>query len=621
MNKINFDELHYPTNIEEILNKDVDMKMVTHIKNINNDYLDTVSQKLFGIEITYRELFDNIEKYAKSLKGYGIEKGDYVTLAMPNIPETIYYIYACNLIGAIAYPIDPRSTFKNMVNCINNSKSKLFVCEMGTYYSKVAQNLRKLPVENVVVVSPLNILDDKKASNSKIQMAGYLMNLKRFYEDFRLTFNDNSKKYTQKEFLKWGKNYIGNYESEYDPDIPAIVVNTSGTTGTKVKGAVHTNRTYNLYANEAQFVTDQLIRGNTYYGYVPYFSMYGSGVGMHVALSYGIVIDNVPKFNGKKSLEDIINDKSNILIGTPSLMEKLTEMYKEGNISASHVKQYIIGGDNVSPETLKYENEVLESLGMKRKLVYGYGATECMPVSTTSPEEFSYVYGSSGMIYPMTKIKIINPETLEELPYNEEGEIYVHNETIMKGYINDEEETKEVLKSFDGEIYYKTGDKGYVVPTGHLYLTGRYKRMMKRPDGHQVSPIPIENAITKSEYVKNCAVVGIKRRKELPGVVPTAFIELNDVKNKENIRDIIKVIAEDSLQDLSGERESALAYSVISKIPMTINGKVDFNMLQKNNFEDLDFYVLDDLVTRDYFEGLDVDFIRINKGKIKSLNR
>ena len=620
MIKNNFDELHYPKDIKDILEKNVDEKMVTHIRRANDSFLDTISQTFFGIEISYKEMFENIEKYAKALKGYGIGKGDCVTLAMPNIPETIYYIYACNLIGAIAYPIDPRSTLKNMIDCITNSNSKLFVCEMGTYYSKVAKYLDKLPVENVVVVSPLNILNNVKVKNSKLIMSQYLLYLKRFYEDMKLSFKNTSKQYSQKDMLKWGLGYTGIVESKYEPDIPAIIVNTSGTTGNFVKGAMHSNRTYNLYANEAQFVTRHLTRGNTYYGYIPYFTMYGSGVGMHVALNYGVIIDNIPKFNGKKSLQEIIDKKSNILIGTPTIIEKLLELYEMEDKDASHVKQYIVGGDNVSPEKLQEQNEKLIARGMQSKLVYGYGATECMPVSTTNYDEDSYVYGSAGMVYPMAYIKILDSDTLEELDYGKEGEIFVHNPTLMLGYLNNPEETNKVMVKIGDKIYYRTGDKGYLVESGNLFITGRYKRMMKRPDGHQVSPIPIENSIMKDPLVKDCAVVGITRKNGRPGVVPTAFIELQN--DDYNIQEIIKIISENSLQNLSGERESALAYVIVDKIPYTINGKTDFSKLQNNYFEQLDFYVIDDVVTREYFEGMEnIKFVKINKTMTRSLNK
>ena len=619
MIKNNFDDVYYPENIRDILYKNVDEKMVDHIHRENLDHLEEKNKTLFGVKFTYKELFDNISKYAKALKSYGLTKGDCITLAMPNIPETIYYFYACNMIGVTAYLIDPRSTFNNMVACINNSHSKLFVCEMTTYYDKVAKNVNHLPVDNVVVVSPLNAINGQKNLNSKLIIAKHLLSVKETINQMKYDSKDNNKKYSQNDLLKWGEHFIGSYNASYSPDIPAIIVNTSGTTGNSIKGAMHSNKTYNIYANEAQFVTDQLKRGYTYYGYIPYFSMYGSGVGMHVALSYGIVINNIPKLNGQKSIDEIINSKANILIGTPNLLEKVTDQYVKKDIDASHVKQYIVGGDNITPERLKKQDDILMSRGMERKMVYGYGATECMPISTMTPNYRSHVYGSTGIVYPMAYIKIINPETNEELGYNEEGEVYVHNQTMMMGYLNNSAENEAVLKNIDGKTYYKTGDKGYLTETGHLYLTGRYKRMMKRPDGHQVSPIPIENAINESFYVADCAVVGITRENGQPGVIPTAFVKLKNVKDKP-INTIVKDIASEALEKLSGERETALAYVIVDNIPYTINDKVAFTKLEENKFDDLLYYVIDDVLTKEYFSGLNnYEVIKLDKQYVRTL--
>jgi long-chain acyl-CoA synthetase len=627
MIKNNFDDVYYPENIEEILYKNVDEKMVDHIRRANATHLDEIALTFMGESVTYRELFARIEECAKALKSFGLRKGDCITLAMPNIPETIYYFYACNEIGVTPYLIDPRSTFNNMVECIKNSGSVLFVCEMGTYYSKVARYADKLKflIYETIVVSPVNMFEGRKNVNVQALAAKYIYAFKKFMEELKLPDDKKTSKFSQKEFISLGASYDGAYKEQYDPDIPAIIVNTSGTSGTKIKGAMHSNKSYNIYANEVQFVTNKLDRGNTYYGYIPYFSMYGSAVGMHVALSYGVTINNIPKFNGEKSLKEIIDSKANILIGTPSILGKLTEMYEQKDADAHHVKQYIIGGDNMTPRNLAHQNETLLARGMESKIIYGYGATECMPVSTTSFDERSYLYGSAGMLYPMASVKIIDPETKEELPHGMEGEIYINNPTLMIGYLNDEEETKDVLVDIDGVTYYKSGDKGYLTDTGHLFLTGRYKRLMKRPDGHQVSPIPIENAICKHPFVNNCAVVGIKRIGNKPGVIPTAFVVLNNkefLEKEGRIAEVIKIIAEDSLQELSGERDAALAYVVVDKLPYTINGKIDFNALLENNFDNLDFYVINDAATDEYFQNFpNCKTIKIDKTTVRTLRK
>ena len=614
MIKNNYDDIYYPNNLNEILYKNVDEKMIDHIKRANKKYLNTTFGTLFGVEVTYSELFENIEKYAKALKQYGISKGDTVTMALPNIPETIYYIYACNVIGATAYPIDPRSTLNSMINCIKTSSSKLFICEFGTYYSKVVKDLDKLPIDNVVVVSPVNMFKEKRDLTTKANIAKYLYEFKEISENIKNSFRNNSKQYEQNNFINKGNNYFGNIDSEYDPEIPSLIVNTSGTTGGSIKGAMHSDRSYNIYTNQIPLITEHLVRGNTYYGYVPYFSMYGSCVGMHTALTHGIVINNIPKFNGKKSLKEILDTKSNILIGVPNLIEKLTDLCVKNGKNVDFIKQYVIGGDNVSPEKLKYENDSLMALGMQSKIIFGYGSTEALPIATTNFDERSHVPGSCGILYPGVSVKIINPDTLNELSYNNEGEVYAHTPNMMMGYLNNEKENSEVFKMIDGVKYFKTGDKGYLTENGILFITGRYKRLMKRPDGHQVSPIPIENAISSHPFVKNSSVVGIKLNNDKKsGVIPTAFVILNEKIKQSEEYNVLSDIASYTLEHISGERENALAYVIVDSLPYTINGKIDFKELESNNFDNLNYYVIDDPVTREYFNNIsNVKYIKIN---------
>ncbi len=97
---------------------------------------------------------------------------------------------------------------------------------------------------------------------------------------------------------------------------------------------------------------------------------------------------------------------------------------------------------------------------------------------------------------------------------------------MFRGYYKCPEENNKCFVTFNGCKYFRTGDKGYITKDNLIFLVGRYKRLMKRPDGHQVSPIPIENAIMKHPLVKDCGVVGIKKDMSESGVIPTAFIKL-----------------------------------------------------------------------------------------------
>lgn len=595
----NFDDLYYPPNVTELITKDVDQKMIDLIRSANRNYMDTIVLRYMGLQFTYREFFDRVEEYARALKQFGLNKGDYITICLPNSPETVFYFYACNEIGVTPYLIDPRFTVGKMAVCIADSKSKLFICEMGTYYSKVAAREDQLAVDRIVVVSPLSSFEGRKLS-AKQFIIKKLYGMKMAKQQKKAPCSE--KRCFHKDFIKAGKQYSGEIRSEYDPSIPAIIVNTSGTSGDSVKGAVHSNRSFNVFMHQIDILFRQIERNDSIYGYIPFFSMYGSSTIMHGALYKGAILDLIPTFSGLKSIKDFLKKKSNIVIGVPTLYDKMIDLCVKKHTDMRFAKMYVIGGDNIAPKKLETNNITLFSLGMEHKLVFGYGATEVMMISTTCDNEKTHLFGSSGVLYPGAKVRVVDPDNGISLSYREEGEIYVHTETMMTGYLNKPEENKTVFKEIDGIKYFCTGDKGYLVETGHLFLTGRYKRLMKRPDGHQVSPIPIENSIAKQPEIEDCCVVGLRRNENDSGVIPTTFLQFRkDVIVDEKL---IAKIAEESLRQLSGEREAALAFIVIDKIPYTENGKMDYRNLEAKGFPEGKLYVVDDPITRPYFKGM-----------------
>lgn len=608
--RFNFDDVYYPADVTERIHKNTDEKMIDHIRRANTGHMDEIAMTYMGIETTYKELFSHIEDYARALKQAGLNKGDFITICLPNSPETIYYFYACNEVGVTPYLIDPRCTFGKMKICVDDSKSKLFICEMGTYFDKVAENENELAVQKIVVVSPVNTLYDSNALNIKMCLAKAIFNSKRRNGEKR--HPESHLRVYHQAFIENGKKYAGKIAEEYDPNIPAIVVNTSGTSGDSVKGAVHTNRSYNILSNQTDFITNEIKRGFSYYGYIPFFSMYGSGVGLHTALSHGIIIYLIPKFEGRKSIKELIRKRVNILIGVPTLFDAVVSICEKKDIDMSFAKIFVMGGDNVSPDQYLKNNSILQAHGMVNPIIYGYGSTEGMMMITTSNDPRSYIYGSSGVPHVGVSVRIVDPETGNTLSDKEEGEILVHTPTLMEGYLNKEDENKKVFSEYDGVRFFRTGDKGFITKSGHLFFTGRYKRLMKRPDGHQVSPIPIENSVCTHSAVENAAVVGVRKNPNTPGVIPTAFIKMKS--GNEATAEIIKNIIETSLRALSGEREMALAYRVVDRIPITENGKMDYRSLEKNDFSEGTYYAVDDPITREYFKGMsNIVIVKINK--------
>ena len=145
------------------------------------------------------------------------------------------------------------------------------------------------------------------------------------------------------------------------------------------------------------------------------------------------------------------------------------------------------------------------------------------------------------------------------------------------------------FKDINGVLFYRTGDKGYVSKSGQLHIVDRYKRAMMRPDGHTVHAMPIEEVLMSRDMVRACAVVGLKLRQG-SGVIPTAFIVLNEFNG--DFKNIVAELDLYSKQKLP-DRDRAIAYVAIEKIPYTSNGKVNYSELERFYIDEVNAVITD----------------------------
>lgn len=190
--------------------------------------------------------------------------------------------------------------------------------------------------------------------------------------------------------------------------------------------------------------------------------------------------------------------------------------------------------------------------------------------------------GTVGVPLVGNNVKVICPENNEELRYNEKGEICISAPTIMLGYQNNEAETKKVIEiDKNGVKWVHTGDLGYVDEDGYLYIIDRIKRMIIRPDGHNVFPAVIEQVLFCHDAVADCCVVGMKDINGSSGKWPAAHIVLKaNYKEKKSM-----VISElqKLMQDKLPERDKAEKIFFHERLPLTSIGKIDYRALEKES--------------------------------------
>jgi len=205
----------------------------------------------------------------------------------------------------------------------------------------------------------------------------------------------------------------------------------------------------------------------------------------------------------------------------------------------------------------------------------GYGATECAPViSANIPDNLDINYwqtqvgqkrGTIGMPLPGCAVKIVDPQTLEELSVLEDGLIVVTGPNVMVGYLNNEEKTNDVLVKIDRKIWYKTGDKGHIDEDGFITIVDRYSRFAKVA-GEMISLTAVENkiyeAINSQEDIKLVAV-NLSDEKKGEKIVLLINQEIKDLKQK---------LINFGIEPLWIPSE----IKVVENIPLLGSGKIDF---------------------------------------------
>ena len=465
------------------------------VKAAAEKYPNYVAFDFMGRSTTYRKMLEQIQKCARSFRTLGIREGDHVTIALPNCPQAIFAFYALNCIGAIANMVHPLSAEKELEFYINISNS-ITVITLDQFYNKIEAIRQNTKLVNVVIAS---IKDEL----SKPVRAGYMLTegrkVKKIPKDAPVI--------RWNEFMNIGKACFWDYEQHKDANDTAVILYSGGTTGT-TKGIELSNRNFNALAAQITGVNPMFIPGDKMLAAMPVFHGFGLGVCIHSMLFNGGRCILIPRFTPKSYAKQITKYKCNFIAGVPTLYEAMLRLDSMEKADLSSLKGVFSGGDSLSVELKKKFDKFLYDHNASIQVREGYGTTETVTACCLTPPTM-HKEGSIGVPFPDTFIKIVKPGTEEELPYGEEGEILLAGPTVMKGYMNNEEETKATLrKHADGLTWVYTGDLGTMDREGFVYFRGRAKRMIIS-SGYNVYPAQMENILDGNEMVHMSCVIGL----------------------------------------------------------------------------------------------------------------
>lgn len=441
-----------------------------------------------GKKMTYAELLEKSYRFARTLQRLGINKGDRVAIMLPNCPQAVIAYYGTLLIGGIVVMTNPLYMPRELEHQLTDSGARLIVT-LDALVQRVQNSMGTKPLEFILVTSiqdalpfPKNLLYPIKAK--KDGMAAHVT-----YNEQVLSF---------KELLKQSSGDPIQVPVSADKDL-ALLQYTGGTTGF-AKGVMltHSNLVANTLQTKLWFYRSR--QGmERYMAALPFFHVFGLTVLLNQAVALGGTLILVPRFEINQVLQTIHKKKPTVFPGAPTMYVAIINHQAIGSYDLSSINVCISGAASL-PLEVQTRFETITG----GKLIEGYGLTEASPVTHANNIWEKRKTGSIGIPFPDTDAKIVQPDTLEEVPLGEIGELAVKGPQVMKGYWNQPEETYKCLK--DGWLL--TGDLGRMDEDGYFYILDRRKDLIIA-GGYNIYPREVEEVLFEHPDVEEAIVAGI----------------------------------------------------------------------------------------------------------------
>jgi long-chain acyl-CoA synthetase len=535
------------------------------------DTFDSLSDKMAltyqGLEITFGQLDEFSNQFANMLINNGFQKGDVVGINLPNIPEYPIALIGTLKAGCIVSGVSPLMSDVQMqyqLSDLGVGERKVALVTLDAIFEHrlkpIASTLPQLKL--VIWTSVVGSFPKEQQERIKAVMEVPTGTVTPLEGKTVLNFQDDA---------------LANYSKELpdikvSPDDIAFVQYTGGTTGPP-KGAMLTHR--NCVADIA--IVQKWLgwdRGSkiALSGF-PFFHIAGTFFFENCLwLGWGQVL--IPNPRDTQSIcNEMKKYKPTALVNVPSLYQLLINTRKFKRLDHSNLEFCISAA---SPFPVESQKE-LESIVGGGKLLEVYGMTETSPLTTMNPFQGKRKLGSIGLPLLNTELKLVDPDTGEEVPLGEPGEICVKGPQVMKGYYNKPEETE---KAIDKDGFMHTGDVAVMDEEGYLRIVDRTKDMII-VGGYKVFSAKLEDALTKHPAIDMVATVGLPNLDRPGSEIVKAYIQLDPEYeydgNEEALKESIIAFARENCAPY----EVPKILEIREELPLTVVGKVDKKILRE----------------------------------------
>lgn len=473
-----------------------------------------------GLRFSYSEFNQRVDRLAKGMLYIGIKKGDHVGVWATNVPDWLTYFFAAAKIGAVLVTVNTSYKTHELEYLMSNSDLHTLCLIDGWRDSDYLGMVSELVPE----------LKTSERGFLKSERFPCLKNI------IYIGPEKHRGMYNTQELILLGEHIddteLEDAKAEVEPYDVVNMQYTSGTTGFP-KGVMltHVNILNNGYSigDRQKFTNKERVCLPP-----PLFHCFGIVLGVMAVLSHGAALVMIETFDPLLVLASVQKEKATALYGVPTMFIAELNHPMFNMFDLSTLRTGIMAGSLCPIETMR---SVIDKMYMK-DITIVYGLTESSPGMTQSfaDDPIEKKVTTVGREFPMVEVKVTHPETGEELPVGEQGEMCCRGYNIMKGYYKNPEATASVI---DNEGWLHSGDLGVKDPDGNFRITGRIKDMIIR-GGENIYPREIEEFLYLMPEIKDVQVAGIASPKY--GEEVGAFVILHDGKSlsEEDVKDFCR---------------------------------------------------------------------------------
>ena len=425
-----------------------------------------IALRFEGEAVTFQELNRRVNAFARGLSSLGLAYGDTCILMMQSSLDFVTAYYALARMGVAIVPVNFLYKSHELSHIFQDSGAKGFI-GMHPFLEEPRKILADLP-------------------ELKIRVA--------------LGVEPDSGFVPFEKVMETGQNICqdsgGFPVCPVGEDDTAAIIYTSGTTGLP-KGAM---LTHSNLAGNAMTVADMRVTSSEdlVIGVLPLYHIFGQTSALNASIYLGLTMHLFRQFDPDLVLDLIESEKSTILFGVPTMLNRLIHARDGAGPVRSSLRFCVSGGSSLPVEILRRFEQLF-----KTKIYEGYGLSECSPVCVENPFGKKTKAGSIGVPIPGFDARIVDSSN-HEVPMDQVGELIIKGPGVMKGYLNRPEETAEAIV----EGWLHTGDLARMDSEGYIYIVDRKKDMIIR-GGYNIYPREIEELLFQHPAVVEAAVYGI----------------------------------------------------------------------------------------------------------------